>query len=350
MTSDPLISIITPVYNQERFIEQTIRSVLDQTYRDWEWIILDDGSTDGTGDIIRRVKDSRVRYHVQEHAGPERLARTFNNALALCSGVFIALLDGDDFWPHHEKLAIQSKTFGDSDIVLSYGESQMINHTGKKIGYMSIPDNTAVAHNNPIGSSLRILLLQRYCFLPNSTVMIRRETLSNIGGFVEAEGLTQDFPTWTRLSLEGRFAPIRACLGCWRRHASSTNLTSNLERLFDAGIDFLKIFVRTNESKLRTLGLFSDFGNLEKQWNIYRQEYVRHLHYNGAMLMLQLGMFREARAEFNKFAISNPSVKNACIRSLVNIACAMNVDFVNPIATLKSEIDGVLKAKKCKSL
>ena len=196
MCEKPFVSILTPVYNQAGYIEQTMRSVLNQTYQDWEWILLDDGSTEATGDIIRRVKDSRIRYHVQEHAGPERLAKTFNNALALCSGDFVALLDGDDYWTHNEKLQLQVESLSDPGTILSYGVSRVINQSGKKIRYMGIQEDLRIAHNNPVGSSLKILLLQRCCFLPNSTVMLRKGALDSIGGFVEAAELTQDFPTY----------------------------------------------------------------------------------------------------------------------------------------------------------
>jgi glycosyltransferase involved in cell wall biosynthesis len=340
MHKKPLVSILTPVYNQARYIDQTIRSVLSQTYQDWEWVILDDGSTDGTGDIVRRVKDSRIRYHVQEHAGPECLARIFNNGLAFCSGDFIALLDGDDYWTHNEKLQLQVETLSDPGIVLSYGVSRVINQSGKKIGYMRIQEDSRIAHNNPVGSSLKIFLLQRYCFLPNSTVMLRKGTLDSIGGFVEAAGLTQDFPTWTRLSLEGRFAPIALCIGCWRRHILSSTFKTDSERLFDAGVDFLKDFVLRHEKKLQSLGLPYDREMLQKNWEEFRREYFQYLPYNRTMLMLQLGLFNDAKAEFRKFKEANPSAKSELIYALITIAHALKIDVVNPLAAFKSKLLG----------
>ncbi len=337
MHKKPLVSILTPVYNQAPYIDHTIRSVLNQTYQHWEWVILDDGSTDDTGEIIQRTKDSRIRYTAQEHAGLKRLAKTFNNALALCSGDFIALLDGDDFWPHNEKLEMQIQSFSDPDIVLSYGESCVINQSTKKIGYMSIPDDTSIACNNPVGSALKIFLLKRYCFLPNSTVMLKKETIHTIGGFTEAAGLTQDFPTWTRLSLEGKFAPIPFCIGYWRRHISSSTFETDPERLFDSGISYLRDFIVIHEKKLQSLGLSYDSKSLEIHWNAFRKKHFRYLPYNRAMLMLRLGLFKDAKAEFRRFKELNPSAKSEIIYALINISQALKIDVVNPLAEFKSK-------------
>lgn len=343
MHGKPLVSILTPVYNQALYIEETLNGVLGQTYQNWEWIILDDGSIDNTGDIIRRFKDSRIKYHVQEHAGREHLARTFNNALGFSTGDFIALLDGDDFWPEKTKLAIQLQSFSEPDTVLSYGESCVINQNGKMIGHMRIPADKRTAHNNPIGSALNILLLKRYCFLPNSTVMIKKEALQTIGGFVEAHGLNQDFPTWTRLALEGRFAPVPLCIGYWRRHISSSNLNTNPQSLFDAGIEFLRDFVIVHEAKLQSLGLSYNQEMLEKNWEECRREYFDYLPYNRAMLMLRLGLFEEAKAEFRKFLELAPSFKSKCIYSLINASGAVKTDLVNPAAAFKGKLKSIFQ-------
>jgi glycosyltransferase involved in cell wall biosynthesis len=156
----PLVSILTLVYNHSAFIGQTIDSVLTQTFQDWEWIILDDGSVDGTGAIIKQIEDSRIHYCFQEHAGFDHLTRTYNKALAMCRGDFIALLDGDDYWPEY-KLEIQLKSFKDPDAVLSYGECFVTYQEGKKKYYVRLPENPAVAGNDPRGSALKHLLLDK---------------------------------------------------------------------------------------------------------------------------------------------------------------------------------------------
>jgi len=92
----PEVSIITPCYNSSKFLQQTIDSVLNQTFTDWEWLITDDKSTDHSVEIIRKVNDERIKLTVAEKNGGAGHAR--NLSLEKASGRFITFLDADDFW------------------------------------------------------------------------------------------------------------------------------------------------------------------------------------------------------------------------------------------------------------
>ena len=337
MKKKPLISILTPVFNQRAYIRQTIRSVLNQTYQNWEWIILDDGSTDGTGEIIRSLKDSRIRYEFQEHEGAAQLTRTYNKALSRCNGEYIAMLDHDDYWPD-DKLEVQVKGLDDPGVVLSYGECCIVNSRGKHIAHMGIPEDTGTANNEPVGSALKMLLLQRHCFIINATVMLRRSALEAIGGFLEAQGLFHDYPTWVRLSLEGRFAAIPRCLGYWRRHPSSLSIRSDPALLFDAGLNLLREFMFQNKERLNDLGFLYDINRIEQNWGTMRSEFLAYLPYNRSMLMLRMGLFKEAKAEFRKFLEKYPSPKNTFIYYLIVCSGLMNFDLVNPLAKMKEKL------------
>jgi len=345
LNKKPLISILTPVYNQRNYIEQTIRSVLNQTYQDWEWIILDDGSTDGTRDIIKSFNDGRIKYAYQEHAGLTYLTRTYNKALTMCTGDLIAMLDHDDYWPDY-KLEVQIKSFDNPNVILSYGVCCIVNQKGKEICYSSIPEDPSVALNDPTGSSLKELLFARYSFIPNLTVMLRRSALVTIGGFVEAQGLYHDFPTWLRLSLEGRFASIPRCLGFHRKHPSSITVNSNKERNFNIRLQFLKDFIIQNAAKLDALGLFFDLDKFEEHWDGIRKVHVPLIPYNNAMLMLSLGSFREARDELRKFLEKDPSMKSRFIYFLLNLSALTRIDLVNPSAELKRKIEAFFQRNR----
>lgn len=91
-----LVSIITPSYNSAEFIEETIQSVLNQTYENWEWLISDDRSKDDTVDLIRKYSDPRIKLQVLEKNGGAGNAR--NKSLERAEGRYIAFLDSDDFW------------------------------------------------------------------------------------------------------------------------------------------------------------------------------------------------------------------------------------------------------------
>ncbi len=92
----PEVSIITPCYNSSKFLQQTVDSVLNQTFTDWEWLITDDKSTDNSEEIIRKVNDERIKLTVAEKNGGAGHAR--NLSLEKASGRFITFLDADDFW------------------------------------------------------------------------------------------------------------------------------------------------------------------------------------------------------------------------------------------------------------
>src|SRR6266478_9947535 len=124
------VSIITPTYNHEKFVGPCLDSVLAQNYTNWEQIIIDDGSTDRTAEVIKGHADPRIRYVHQENQGIEALAHTYNRALAMAKGTLIAILEGDDMWPK-DKLAKMVAAFADPDVVLAYGEMREIDPDGK---------------------------------------------------------------------------------------------------------------------------------------------------------------------------------------------------------------------------
>ena len=263
MDKKPLISILSTIYNERLYIEQTIRSVLNQTYEHWEWIIFDDGSTDGTKEILRDIKDKRVKCVFQENTG--NLAKNLNKALKMSCGGIIAMLDGDDYLPFN-KFEIQVKCFEDQEVVLSYGECFLINAAGKMIGHIGLPEDARIAGNNPTGSALIRLLVDIDCFICNTTVMYRRNSLLAVGGFVDAYNLLPDFSTWVKLSLAGRFSPIPACLGYYRKHLKSATFNLNQEYYYENQVNFLREFYQQNAQRLRDIGLYFDMDALENHW------------------------------------------------------------------------------------
>src|SRR5436309_14667644 len=100
--SKPLVSVVIPVYNGERYLADAIQSVLDQTYRNFEVIVVDDGSTDRSAEIAKRFGEA-VRYVYRTNGG---VCKARNAGIAAARGAYIAFLDQDDLWLH-DKLAAQ---------------------------------------------------------------------------------------------------------------------------------------------------------------------------------------------------------------------------------------------------
>lgn len=126
-----LVSIIMPSYNTASYIKQTIRSVLDQTYTNWELIIVDDCSTDNTNEVVDTIKDCRIHYFKNEKNSGAAISR--NKALREAKGQWIAYLDSDDLWMP-EKLEKQIKFMEENGYVFSYTNYEEIDVDGYKTG------------------------------------------------------------------------------------------------------------------------------------------------------------------------------------------------------------------------
>jgi glycosyltransferase involved in cell wall biosynthesis len=243
MSSRPRVTVVTPTYNHERYIGTCIESVLNQTFEDWEMVVVDDGSTDGTRAVVEAYADSRIKLVRQENVGIAGLSRTYNRALAESQGEFVAILEGDDYWPPY-KLQVQLPYFGEG-VVLVTGLTMIVDTDGAFRGVMPMRSLPPEASNNsPIGVAAKVMMdpeVLTYTF-PVST-MVRRDALERIGGFQQPEySPVLDFPTFLRLTLEGEFRFATHICGVWRRHISSTTLSrfpEILEAAYRASFDFL---------------------------------------------------------------------------------------------------------------
>jgi len=220
----PLVSIITPTYNHEKYISQCIESVINQSCKNWEMIIIDDCSTDETVKIVKKfLKDKQIKLiHHKTNWGIKRLKDSYNQALKLAKGEFIAILEGDDFWPKN-KLKTQTKAFEDKNVVLSYGNWAMTNQSGKTIyvrDYKNFDKN--LLENQPKPSILKLFLTLKFD-IGSQTVMIRKNVLDRIGGFKNDKHYPfVDIPTYLHLALKEKFAYLPYLLGYYRRTENSS--------------------------------------------------------------------------------------------------------------------------------
>jgi glycosyltransferase involved in cell wall biosynthesis len=229
MENRPLVSIITPTYNHEKYLADCIESVLAQTYPDWEMIILNDGSADHTAEIAAtyREADSRIRLVNQENVGIFRLSETYNKGVAMAQGDYIAILEGDDCWAPQKLEKQVAALQNDPSAVLCWSMARCVNADKSQV-YYTAPDLDApdanFYHNEPIGSILNIFLF-RNC-IPALTILIRKDGLAKIGGFKQVFDLPLvDLPTLYELATVGRFIFIPETLGDWRNYANQVTKT-----------------------------------------------------------------------------------------------------------------------------
>ncbi len=248
-----MISIITLTYNHERFIAQCIESVLNQTYSNWEMIIIDDGSTDNTPHIIKRyTTDKRIKYVRQEHRGIDYLCDSYNKALSLSKGEYIAICEGDDWWPPY-KLAIQFEDLeSNKDAVSSYGYTHVVSIDGESEGFIpqkGIP--LSARENNPIGKAALYMMTPWYfAFTFPVSVVIRKTALEEIGGFQRLPHIPLvDYPTFLQLTLKGRFVFNEKVLGFWRRHPDSTT-KKKIYLILKGVYEYMQMFLKENRNRL----------------------------------------------------------------------------------------------------
>jgi glycosyltransferase involved in cell wall biosynthesis len=252
-----LVSILTPTFNHEPFIGECVKSVLNQTYKQWEMIIIDDGSTDGTPDIIRRYADPRICYVRNDHHGIERLGETYNQALSMAKGEFIVPLEGDDMIPP-DRFEVQLPSFEDPGVVLSHGGYAYL-YDKRMVVYPPL-FGTRLLNNEPCGEILR-LLLHGINPIGSQSVMIRKSSLLEIGGFVQPGYLPLvDYPTWMILALTGRFAFTPRVLGYWRRHPGSITMQQN-EIIFRGFLKYCDEFIDSFRNELRSMALEPSVSN-----------------------------------------------------------------------------------------
>jgi glycosyltransferase involved in cell wall biosynthesis len=251
----PLVSIITPTYNHAPYIGRCLESVLAQTDPRWEQFVVDDGSTDETAEIVNQFTDARIRYVSQRHRGIEGLGDAYNLALRMAHGDYVAILEGDDFWPQ-DKLERQLPAFEDPEVVLSWGLAAETDPAGEarrlqpELGLLR-------RHQHRTAAQTAQLLLEGNC-IPACTVVCRTSALLAVGGFHQPEGLPNvDYPTWLQLCRVGRFAPVDRIVGYYRRHDRQVSVTMTKEML--RNVDVGPAFAEGLDTRERTaLGVSVD--------------------------------------------------------------------------------------------
>jgi glycosyltransferase involved in cell wall biosynthesis len=173
----PKVSAIIPVYNGERFVRDALESILAQTFKDVEIIVVDDGSTDRTREIVQGFGD-RVIYDYQKNAGADR---AYNRGISLAHGEFIAFLDHDDRW-YPEKLAVQLEILSrHPEVGLTYSKVDLIDADGAPVYETPWTERNGLPRD-PIGDA-EAMLRERFPTSVPSPMLFRRHVLAEIGGF-----------------------------------------------------------------------------------------------------------------------------------------------------------------------
>lgn len=214
MNDTPFISILMPAYNAAKHIQSAIESILNQTTKRWELIIINDGSDDQTAFLINTYADSRIK--IVENVANLGLTKDLNIGLQRAQGEFIARLDADDLCTP-DRLAKQLSYLGQHPETALVGSwAQIIDDDGKIIGYRQPPFE-------PEALKFNLLFFNP---LVHSSIFFRRSVAQEMGGYNEQYRRAQDFEFYSRLTKKYIIGVIPEYLVQYREHSQSVTLAA----------------------------------------------------------------------------------------------------------------------------
>ncbi len=204
---DPAVTVLVPTCNRAPLLGAALHSILDQTFTDFEIIVVDDGSTDGTAEIVAALRDARVRYLHQPHAG---IGATLNAGLRAGRGRYVARLDSDDLWSPELLSTLAPVLERRPDVGVVYGQGQAIDEHGRRLAQVQ-----GTAGHFP-GDSLRSLVWDD-CTC-NVALLARRACFERVGLYDEALTGNEDWDMWLRVARDYEFAFVPRVLAYVRWH------------------------------------------------------------------------------------------------------------------------------------
>jgi glycosyltransferase involved in cell wall biosynthesis len=295
MNKSPSISVIMSVYNGERYLKEAIESILNQTFTDFEFIIVNDKSTDNSAKIISGFNDPRIV--VIENSENIGLTKSLNKALKVARGEYIARMDCDDI-SLPKRFEIQKKFMDENmNIVLLGGKTIIINNEGTETGKKDVIQN-------PLELKFRLLISNQ---ISHSTVMFRTAIVIELGGYNEEYRYVQDYELWSRLNKLGYLiSNIDEALLKYRFHAES--ITQNLNSKNNS-YDLSKKVIYNNISRYVKLS--------EEEYDIFLKSFHGHKVYSIKNLFLIREVYKSLVKSY--IEIEKPEQREfKCINKYIN--------------------------------
>jgi glycosyltransferase involved in cell wall biosynthesis len=213
MTNAPTISVLMAVYNGQEYLRAAVDSILAQTFTDFEFIIIDDGSSDQSLSILKEyeAKDKRIRLVSRPNKG---LTKSLNEGIALAKGQYIARMDSDDV-AFPERFAVQVKFMqANPAVACAGGQYELIDDADRYLTTMNVPLDD---------KRLQELALDGYTSICHPCAMMRRSMAQQVGGYCEDFLTTQDLDLWLRLGEIGKLANVPETILKYRLHPESVS-------------------------------------------------------------------------------------------------------------------------------
>lgn len=244
-----LISVIVPVYNAKKTIQETLESVLNQTFSDFELIIINDGSQDSTLEIVKGIPDPRLKVFSYPNSG---LAASRNRGICHSTSEYISFIDADDLWTP-DKLEDQLKALqGNPQAAVAYSWTDVIDESSQFVRTGShLTVNGEVYPNLLVANVLE----------NGSNPLIRKQALTEVGGFDESLAAAEDWDMWLRLARRYQFVAVPSPQILYR--ASAGSMSTNIWKLETACLQVIERAFSQAPESLQHLKKYS-LGNLYK--------------------------------------------------------------------------------------
>lgn len=216
----PMVSVVMSVYNGERFLREAVESILDQRFREFEFIIIDDGSTDRSALMLDHYQntDGRVKVYHERHAG---LAKSLNQGCAIAQGKYIARMDADDV-ASKDRLVWQVNFLeSHPEIAVLGGAVEWIDENGKSLETPRYPSEDR---------EIKKILHSGYCALWHPTVLLRREMFLSVGGYRSVVAHAEDYDLWLRMADHFQLANLEAVVLKYRIHGYQISVRKRMQQ------------------------------------------------------------------------------------------------------------------------
>jgi len=283
----PLVTVVIPTYNHGCYLGRALQSILDQTYTNWEAIVIDNHSIDNTDEVMDSFSDPRISYFKIHNNGV--IAASRNAGIQAAKGEWVAFLDSDDWWmPEKLEMSFLAIKNGAEliyhDLLISRSFSQSV-------------FNERIFSTDPKPPIFQALLCSGMS-IPNSSVVVSKNLLIQIGGLSEKQDLVsvEDFDTWIRISrITEKFFRIPACLGYYwvgegNHSSASPTQCARIIALYNQYINELKGRAQVRAKAFlayRVARIAQNYGDFEKSMEYYK-----------IALRFGLGLSYQAKAVF----------------------------------------------------
>ncbi len=264
----PLVSIVIPAYNGESFLEESVRSVLEQDYPNIELLVFDDGSSDGTAELLKSYGD---RFYWESHENIGQSA-TLNKGWRMATGEILSYLSVDDILEPEAVRESVKALEENPDVIMTYGDYSLIDENGQVLRQVKAPDFNYKE------------MLSKIIVQPGPGVFFRKKGFEDIGGWDTSLRQVPDFEYWIRLGLKGEFKHLHNSLARFRVHEGSQS--------------FAETSVEKAEECVRVIESFFDKQDISSEINKLKNTALSSAHVIAFRFHIRAGRYRTGLSSF----------------------------------------------------